>query len=73
MRTQQCQLLTPARLLNDVDHRLMECIERSERPARPCAFRDPRRVFENPAERLDEAVTIACVQIREIHWVHRVQ
>jgi hypothetical protein len=45
----------------------MQCLERGERPAPPCALSNPRRIFEHPAERLDERGAIRCIQRRERH------
>src|SRR5262245_33318042 len=73
MRTKQRQLLRLARLLNDLDHGLVQCHGRRKRTARPRTFSHPWRVFENPAECLDEGGVGECIYLREVQWVQWVQ
>ncbi len=68
MRLQQSQPLGGRGALHFSDHRGMQCFDRGERPRLPCAFRHPRRLFEDPAEGFDKGCALQQIQLMDEQW-----
>jgi len=62
MPSQEGKLAVTRRVADGLHHRIMQCGDRGKRTRRVSAFRDPRRVLENIADRHDKRGLVTVVQ-----------